>query len=413
MSQTDVLVKQMLAFQEQGRYQEALEANLQIARINPALLSDAWGNAALNCVRVHRWHDAIRYGQYALMRGENAGNTLHDALAHAHGMLGQWDEARHHGLLALNLRANFFSSEKVILLPPLSTVPPPPCARTRECNIIAFSLFGRDSKYCETAILNVQDQPSVYPYWVCRFYIDDSVPKNVINRLRDCGAQIVRVDGPVAQWPGEMWRLLALNDPQAHRILFRDADSIISLREAHAVEQWIASDKRFHMMRDNGACTELILAGLWGVVAGSLPPLDRLMERFMRVPLESRHFADQRFLRQYIWPYARTSLMQHDSVFGFMDAVSFPDGKKADGFCVGNMESVTFCMKVDLSDGSDVSWALYLIERRDGDRALVKLVCSYTNTVQDGIVKVYIPKRYAQWIEQGTACIRTIESRSA
>ncbi|MDR0479337.1 MAG: hypothetical protein LBH31_05950 [Burkholderiaceae bacterium] len=97
-----------------------------------------------------------------------------------------------------------------------------------------------------------------------------------------------------------MWRLLALDDPQAHRILFRDADSVISRREADAVQQWLASGKRFHMMRDWWAHTELILDGLWGMVAGSLPPLEQLMQPFMSKPLESRHFADQHFLQQYI-----------------------------------------------------------------------------------------------------------------
>jgi ATP synthase protein I len=67
-----------------------------------------------------------------------------------------------------------------------------------------------------------------------------------------------------------MWRFLALDDPLAHRILFRDADSVISRREAGAVEQWIASGKRFHMMRDWGSHTALILAELWGVASSSL-----------------------------------------------------------------------------------------------------------------------------------------------
>jgi hypothetical protein len=304
-----------------------------------------------------------------------------------------------------------FGGKPVIPFLELKPLPPLPSEQTRERNVISFSLFGGDSKYCESAVLNVRDQPDVYPYWVCRFYIDDSVPESVIKRLRAGGAQIVPVGGSAAQWPGPMWRLLALDDPQAHRILFRDADSLISRREAAAVEQWLASGKRFHMMRDEGAYTELMLAGLWGVVAGSLPPLEQLMQRFLSTPLESRHFADQHFLRQYVWPYARTSLMQHDSVFGFMDAVPFPDGERAEDFHVGYAEgSPSFTAKCNFPDGSEVTWKLIRIEKSADGQPREELVCAYPTAVKGGAVCAHIPRRYTQWIAQGAACVRLVGS---
>ena len=212
-----------------------------------------------------------------------------------------------------------------------------------------------------------------------------------------------------------MWRLLALDDPQAHRILFRDADSVISLREAHAVDQWLTSGKRFHMMRDWGAYTDLILAGLWGVVAGSLPPLEQLMQRFLSGPIESAYSADQDFLRQYVWPYARASLMQHDSVFGFMDAVPFPDKDRPPAGChVGcGDRGAFFGKKSDLPNGSEVVWKLYLIEKGDDGQPREALVCAYPGMVKDGVVTGHIPMRYVQRLKQGTALVRVIESSAA
>jgi hypothetical protein len=271
--------------------------------------------------------------------------------------------------------------------------------------VSSCSLFGRDSKYCEPAILNVQEQPGIYPQWVCRFYVDGSVPDNVVARLSKGGAQIVPVAGLAVQWPGPMWRLLALQDPLAHRILFRDADSVISRREAGAVEQWIASGKRFHMMRDWASHTELILAGLWSAVAGSLPPLSQLMHRFMNVPLESRHFADQNFLRQYVWPYARASLMQHDSVFGFRGGVPFPDGARPDDFTVGEGSPSFFTVKSDLPDGTEVDWGIFRLEKQAGGQPRKELVCAYPGTVKEGAVTIHVPRRYLQWMEQGAACV--------
>jgi tetratricopeptide (TPR) repeat protein len=294
----DAVVNRIRALHEQGRYQEALDISLQVTRTHPKV-EQAWVNVAVSCLWLCRWQDAARYGQIALARGCNQ-VELYDALANAHGMLGQQDQARRYGLQSLNMSERRFGSKPVIPPPEPRPMPPPPSAQTRERNIIAFSLFGGNSKYCEPAVLNVQEQPQIYPHWTCRFYVDDSVPDHVISRLRTGGGQVVPVEGFAAQWPGPVWRFLALDDPQVHRILFRDADSVISQREAAAVEQWLSSGKRFHVMRDDGSHTALMAAGLWGVVAGSLPPLDKLMQHFMSAPLESRHFADQDFLCRYV-----------------------------------------------------------------------------------------------------------------
>jgi hypothetical protein len=215
--------------------------------------------------------------------------------------------------------------------------------------------------------------------------------------------------------PGPMWRFLALDDSQAHRVLFRDADSVISQREAEAVNEWLTSGKRFHIMRDWGSHTELMLAGLWGMVAGSLPPLDKLMARFMSAPLESRHFADQYFLRKYVWPYARTSLMQHDSVFGFMDGVPFPGGARPNDFHVGYAEgSPFFTATSSLPDGSEITWELALIETpNDGGPPRENLICAYPGVVSGGMVKAHIPARYARRLEQGTARVRLVPGKPA
>jgi len=397
--------QRMVALNEQGRYQESLEVSLQIVRTYPGVM-DGWNGVAANYIHSGRWQDVIRYAHAGLARRESTFG--YDALALAHGMLGQRDEMRHYGLQALDMRARENSGDPVIPLPEPNPLPPLPSTQTRQNNVIAFSLFGSSSKYCEPAVLNVQEQPRIYPHWVCRFYVDDSVPASVIARLRAGGGQVVPVTGDQAQWPGTMWRLLALDDPQAHRILFRDADSVISQYEANAVDQWLTSGKRFHMMRDWCSHTELILAGLWGVVGGSLPPLEQLVNRFMSVPLASRHYADQFFLRQYVWPYARTSLMQHDSIFGFMGGVPFPDKDRPEGFHVGCWDSAPkISIKSNLPDGSKIVWELYRTEKRDGDQAHEELICAYPGIVKSGTVRLEIPARYVQWIQQGAACIRT------
>ena len=400
------LVDAVIAHMTAGRCQQALDLCLELARSHPKV-TGLWMNAAINCLKLKRWQEAIDHARSALACGENT-FAPYDILAQAHGHLKQWDAVRRCGLQALNMRDRQFGGAPVMPPPAPAALPPLPSAQTRERNLIAFSLFGGDSRYCESAVLNVQEQPRIYPDWVCRFYVDGSVPESVIARLRAGGAQIVQVEGAAAQWPGPMWRFLALDDPQAHHILFRDADSVISRREAGAVARWLASGKRFHILRDWCSHTELIQAGLWDVVGGSLPPLEQLMERFLSAPIESQHYADQYFLRQYVWPYARTSMMQHDSVFGFMGGIPFPDGPRPDheGFNVGCSEGEgSFALKLGGRDGVKLIWTLYLIDKHDDGQTREERVCSYPGTVKDGTLKAYIPTRYARRMKQGTARI--------
>ena len=64
----------------------------------------------------------------------------------------------------------------------------------------------------------------------------------------------------------------------------RDCDSVISQREVHAVQQWLTSDRWFHVMRKWLSHTDPIRAGLWGGISGVLPDLQTLLSAYA-VPL--------------------------------------------------------------------------------------------------------------------------------
>ena len=188
-----------------------------------------------------------------------------DLLAHAYGAVDDWERSGFYGSLALELK------DKAIPVPTQEMVPA--SAPKNGKRIIAFSLFGNNSKYIEPAVLNTQLSPMLFPDWVCRFYVDDSVSPEAIQRLKNNGAEVVYVTSPVNKWPGAMWRFLAINDPEAEYVIFRDADSVVSHREAEAVAEWIESGHSFHTMRDSGSHTALILAGMWGAKAGAVPDI--------------------------------------------------------------------------------------------------------------------------------------------
>ena len=195
-----------------------------------------------------------------------------------------------------------------------------------QCQIISFSLFGADPKYCEGAVRNAEAVAYLYPGWTCRFHIDGSVPGSVLDALRRHDAQVIAMDG---RWPavthGTLWRFLVADDQAVNRWIVRDADSLLNLREATAVQEWLASDRHFHVMRDHFDHSELILAGMWGGVRGALPPLQPLIDTFLASrPGVLTRTADQELLREVLWPTIRASVLCHDSQFSFGDRRNFP-----------------------------------------------------------------------------------------
>lgn len=355
-AQVKELTQAFLRLLKEKRYEEALDCCRRAAKLAPGM-SGCHSDAALCLTYLGRWEEAIAQCKLALRYGPPALPTL-DLLSQSYGYLGQMEMARNWGLKALNARLKLFDRPVAMPHAP-APLPPPPSPATREHNIIAFSLFGASPKYCETAIFNAEARARVYPDWTCHFYVDETVPEHVLARLDIAGSRVMRVPDHAKPWPGPMWRFLAYDTLGVHRVVFRDADSLISTREANAVAAWIASGRLFHHMRDFQTHTELLLAGLWGCGGGSLPPMRLLVETFMREPLKSEHFADQFFLREFVWPYARSSLLQHDSLFGFLEAAPFPDGPPPPDFHVGVCESggiVT--LAIDVPDSTPVEWTL-------------------------------------------------------
>ena len=383
----------------QGRFAEALAQCQQAMRLAPGLAVPV-ADAATCCVRLARWDEAISLAQRALTMGSTSLAPL-DALAHAWGCKGDQAQMQRWGLAALQRREAMVGPDLPLAHQALP-LPPPPTASRRASHLIAFSLFGAQAKYTECAVLNAQRQAQVYPHWRCCFFVDETVPPSVIERLQALDARIERMDPQEAQaLPGPMWRFLALALPGVERVLFRDADSLINPREAAAVQAWIDAGRRFHVMRDAATHTELMLAGLWGAVAGALPPVRALLQHFLARPLASRHFADQLFLRACVWPYARGDLLQHDSVFGFAPCEHFPPVTLPHGEHVGDAEG-SARLQLEASswaDGTPVQWSLWV-------PGASTPLCTYPGVVRQGEVSDIVPRCYARELQAGTLLAR-------
>ena len=110
------------------------------------------------------------------------------------------------------------------------------------------------------------------------------------------------------------WRFQVANDAGVGYFLVRDVDAVIDQREAQAVEAWLRSGKWFHSIRDWWTHTDVILAGMWGGVAGVLPTMTTMLAKYRSRDVETPNI-DQWFLRDRIWAFVRKSCLVHDRCF--------------------------------------------------------------------------------------------------
>lgn len=245
---------------------------------------------------------------------------IYDVLAHNCGTFGDIAAARRFGTRSLELKNARFGSTEKTMLPKI-----PPFRPEARRNVIAFSLFGTEDRYVQPLLLSADLRMHLYPLWTLRIYVDKTVPNNLINEFRLKGCEIVPVVD--TEIPGTFWRFLVCDDENIDRYLLRDADSIFNIRERVAVDEWILSNKHFHVMRDFHSHSELMLAGLWGGVRGALPSMRTLIIHWLKeqkAGVYNRTTIDQMFLRERIWRIIQHSLLVHDSVFDFGEKKDFP-----------------------------------------------------------------------------------------
>ncbi|MDR3660705.1 MAG: hypothetical protein P4L86_09975 [Mycobacterium sp.] len=302
---TDLLARELLfdAFFQKRDWapalvliQDLVRAQPDIVRLQKALI--------VTLSNMKRFEEAIaQAAAYVGRHGEDI--AVLDALKVANFYTGKIDEAVRHGQHGLELR----DQEACRNPPPLPMTEPagPPSGQ----NVISFSLWGDAPFYCYGAMINLVLSRTVYRGWICRFYVDASVPPACVAFLRDNGADVRDM---ADEYPGVglFQRFLVMNDPTVGRFLVRDCDARLSVQEADLVWQWIASGYPFHAVRDHVLHNELMIGCLWAGRTDCGIDIVELMRRYFTFGPTAKYGHDQRMLGQMLWPLIRNRCLVHD-----------------------------------------------------------------------------------------------------
>jgi hypothetical protein len=188
--------------------------------------------------------------------------------------------------------------------------------------VISYSLWGDNPKYTIGAIRNAELANKIYPGWISRFYVGDTVPKSIVDSLNSIpNTELVCVNEN-NNWTGMFWRFSSSYDSTVSVSIFRDTDSRLSFREKYAVDEWLSSDKTFHIMRDHPFHRFPILGGMWGFKQNDRYNMQILLNNFNRT---NEYGTDYSFLGSVLYPLIVDDKIVHDP---FFDKKDFPLPRK-------------------------------------------------------------------------------------
>lgn len=144
-------------------------------------------------------------------------------------------------------------------------------------NIVSFCLYGTKKMYLKGAIKNLEQYTKQYPNVKCYFYVRADVPQEIIKELKEKGGIIIDCINMI-NWYMMFCRFLPFENPKNEFYLSRDCDGRLIKREIIAINQWIQSNKKFHIIRDHPYHGTKILGGMWGATKFNSPNLRFLIK---------------------------------------------------------------------------------------------------------------------------------------
>lgn len=172
--------------------------------------------------------------------------------------------------------------------------------------IISYCLYNERPKDVVNAVINCFLAKEIYPDWICRFYVDDTIPSSIRQALETFdNVEIVEMPRHNSS-EAMLWRFLPASEDDVDVMISRDADSWLSYRELVCVEEFLNSDKGFHIIRDHCYHSQKVMGGMWGIKKGVFPQMKELVDDYVK-----NNNYDQGFLAEQVYPHVVNNSLIH------------------------------------------------------------------------------------------------------
>ncbi len=182
---------------------------------------------------------------------------------------------------------------------------------------ISYSLYNNIDTYSIGALKNAKYEESnseLSKIFYVRKDVDQSIVQSLSN-YKNCNIFLI------AHLPDYLMMFLRFLPTEGSQLYSsRDTDCRILPREEAAVKEWLESDKNLHVMRDHPHHQFEILGGLWDYrKCGKLDNIRFKIKDWLLqhegYPFNNRD-ADQKFLKESIYPLFRNDILAHDEFYG-------------------------------------------------------------------------------------------------
>ncbi|MGC8751783.1 hypothetical protein [Hydrotalea sp.] len=182
--------------------------------------------------------------------------------------------------------------------------------------IISYSLYGSKPMYLWGAVENIKTAAWLFPDFICRFYVDDTVPAAFLEQLHQY-SHVEVIDMTGSNLPKMTWRFLPADDSNVELFLSRDADSRLSEREKWIIDDWIQNGKQFLLIKDHPVFYKgfLMMGGLWGMKNIAPYGMQQLIQNWWQQYPQNGldiYNDDQHFLSAVIYPAILDKLSYYD-----------------------------------------------------------------------------------------------------
>lgn len=193
--------------------------------------------------------------------------------------------------------------------------------------IISFALFNHPSAkpfermaYVRNFFWNCRMIRLIYPEWKIALHLDGETLNEfeaLWKWLQDNNGVTVYIPAGHQSVPlckGMLWRMMPCFLQDVTHVLCRDADALVTYREAQRVQQWLEGGRGCHSILDNPAHSGL-MGGMVGFdtaklkAATSWQTWDQMIEGWDL----SQRGSDQNLLNQRVLPHMKTETHVHDS----------------------------------------------------------------------------------------------------
>jgi len=192
-------------------------------------------------------------------------------------------------------------------------------------NKISISVWGNKPAYSIGAIKNIQIAQKLFPDWICRIFVDGTVPTHYVEKiLQFPNVELAQLDNDNLY--GAFWRFYSMFQNDDDIVISRDSDSRLSEREKKCIDEWLESDKKFSIIRDHHRHYDWpMLGGMWGMKGKLNNQVFSLMEEYAQ---NHAYTADQVFLKDVIWPKAQNNCIIH----GFLEIDWMKESRDCNNF---------------------------------------------------------------------------------